>query len=83
VFCGGTNVFVKLLAIRAGAKNLKNVGPYAKSILRLDGIFKIMHQALIQMHAATALIADQMMMMLAWLNDFVPALTIAEINGLD
>jgi len=53
-----------------------------KAVLLLDCQMKLLNHTLVQMDALLAASANQMMVMLTWLDQLVPLLPIAKINPL-
>lgn len=56
--------------------------PHFESVLLLNGFFELGHEALIEVHAGAAQFADNVVMVLAWVHQFVAALAIAEVDSL-
>lgn len=69
-------------ASSAHAEDFENVHLYLESVLGPDAFFKLFNQALVEMDARAAGFANQVMVMLAWLDEFVSSLAIAQIDCL-
>lgn len=72
----------RVLALVAKPEDLEDVSTYLKTIFGFDSVFQVGDQALVQMHAASAFVANEVMVMLTGFYHFIPPLSITEIDSL-
>lgn len=66
----------------AEPKDFQYMSAHFKSVFALDRLFQFCHQALIEMHTASAFVTDEVMMVFAWFHKFKPAFAVTQINRL-
>src|SRR5579875_342618 len=59
------------------------MGANLKPVLGFDGLLKVLDQALVQVHAGAAALADEVMVVLPGLDNLVPLLAVAQVHRLD
>lgn len=74
--------FLRTAAI-ARAKDFKNMRIDLKPILRLDLVFDLFDQATIHVGTSATLFTNKMVMMFAWLDDFIAPFAVTKIHSLN
>jgi hypothetical protein len=78
----GSGAWSPFLAVFAGAENLQHVRSRVEAVFRFNCLFQIFDNTLIQVYAGPADIANQVVVVLSRLNDFVSSFAITQINCL-
>ena len=71
-----------MLALFAKSEYFQDMTAYFEFVLGLNGLFQLLNQTLIEVHAGAAFFANQVMMVLTRLHHLVAPLSVTEARSL-